>query len=267
VQAAEALDPQPAPERLSKALALAQDGVVTLEQDGAALVTSGGTRYRVEADGTCHCPDAQHRGAPCKHRLAVQIAQQATALLAPSTETALPPAVAQPAPSAGPAKRQARPRRSAAWDVHEAPVSSCFKIRVGTLEWTHTMRASDDTELQTRLQAFLPAFRDIAAALQALHAEREAAPAAPDQAAPAPLPQADLQALIQQAVQQALAAHSSLPASARHPRPIRPTATPPASPADWCPLHQVAMEQRSNAKGAWSSHWLASEQRYCKGKA
>ena len=42
VQAAEALDPQPAPERLSKALALAQDGVVTLEQDGAALVTSGG---------------------------------------------------------------------------------------------------------------------------------------------------------------------------------------------------------------------------------
>jgi len=26
------------------------------------------------------------------------------------------------------------------------------------------------------------------------------------------------------------------------------------------------MEQRSNAKGAWYSHWLASEQRYCKGK-
>jgi len=26
------------------------------------------------------------------------------------------------------------------------------------------------------------------------------------------------------------------------------------------------MEQRSNAKGTWWSHWLASEQRYCKGK-
>jgi len=46
-----------------------------------------------------------------------------------------------------------------------------------------------------------------------------------------------------------------------------PAATPSASPADWCPLHQVSMEQRSNAKGAWYSHWLASEKRYCKGKA
>ena len=65
VQAAAALRPLPEPERLAKALALAQDGGVTLESDGAALVTSNGTRYRVEADGTCHCPDVQHRGAPC----------------------------------------------------------------------------------------------------------------------------------------------------------------------------------------------------------
>jgi len=69
VQAAETLQPPPDPERLAKALALAQDGAVTLEEDGAAQVTSGGTRYRVEADGTCHCPDVQHRGAPCKHLL------------------------------------------------------------------------------------------------------------------------------------------------------------------------------------------------------
>ena len=45
-----------------------------------------------------------------------------------------------------------------------------------------------------------------------------------------------------------------------------PAATPPASPADWCPLHQVAMEQRRNATGTWYSHWVANEQRYCKGK-
>jgi hypothetical protein len=32
-------------------------------------------------------------------------------------------------------------------------------------------------------------------------------------------------------------------------------------------MHQVTMEQRSNAKGTWYSHWVASEQRYCKGKA
>src|SRR5712691_1279201 len=52
VQAADALRPQPDLERLAKALALAQDGAVTLESDGAAQVTSGGTRYRVEADST-----------------------------------------------------------------------------------------------------------------------------------------------------------------------------------------------------------------------
>jgi len=66
-------------------------------------------------------------------------------------------------------------------------------------------------------------------------------------------------------VQQALAAQSSAngtpPANGKAPR-----TTPPASPADWCPLHQVAMEQRSNAKGTWWSHWLTDEQRYCKGK-
>ena len=33
-----------------------------------------------------------------------------------------------------------------------------------------------------------------------------------------------------------------------------------------CPVHQVVMEQRSNARGSWWSHWLVSEQRYCKGK-
>src|SRR2546428_9252776 len=100
VQAAEALCPQPDPERLAKALALAQDGTVALEDDGSALVTSGGTRYHVHADGTCHCPDVQYRGAPCKHVLAVQIHQQATAQLAPSASAApLRAATPPPAPA------------------------------------------------------------------------------------------------------------------------------------------------------------------------
>jgi len=42
-QAAEALRPQHDPERLTKALALAQGGHVVLEDDGYALVTSGTT--------------------------------------------------------------------------------------------------------------------------------------------------------------------------------------------------------------------------------
>jgi hypothetical protein len=76
-----------------------------------------------------------------------------------------------------------------------------------------------------------------------------------------------MQALIQQDVQQALAAqqppsNGQAPATGTAPMP-----TPSATPADWCSLHQVAMEQRSNAKGSWWSHWVASEQRYCKGKA
>src|SRR5262249_39013042 len=43
------------------------------------------------------------------------------------------------------------------------------------------------------------------------------------------------------------------------PQPRRrrpPAATPPASPADWYPRHQVPIEQRSNTKGAWYSDWL-----------
>jgi hypothetical protein len=54
-QAAEALRAQHDPERLSKALALAQGGHVVLEDDGYALVTSGTKRYQVQADGVCDC--------------------------------------------------------------------------------------------------------------------------------------------------------------------------------------------------------------------
>jgi len=54
-QAAEALRAQHDPERLTKALALAQGGHVAVEDDGYAIVTSGAKRYQVQADGTCDC--------------------------------------------------------------------------------------------------------------------------------------------------------------------------------------------------------------------
>ena len=42
---------------------------------------------------------------------------------------------------------------------------------------------------------------------------------------------------------------------------------PPAASQDgWCVRHQVAMERRNNAKGTWWSHWLADENRWCRGK-
>jgi hypothetical protein len=228
-QAAEALRAQHDPERLSKALTLAQGGHVGVEDDGFAVVTSGTNLYHVQADGSCDCPDYHNRRTPCKHVLAVLIHTRAQELVAPSPT---PPAAAAstPAPAPTPTKptRQAKPRSSAAWDVHEAPVSSCFKIRVGAFEWTHTMRATDDAELHTRVQAFVPTFREVVAALDALQAEREAAKAAPavsvqPPAAPATLPQADLQALVQQAVQQVLTAQGS-------PNGQAPGTPPPAAP-------------------------------------
>ena len=260
-QAAEALRAQHDPERLSKALALAQGGHVALEDDGYAIVTSGATRYQMQADGICDCPDYQHRGAPCKHVLAVLIHTTAQALAAPRP---------RPAPAASaPAKptRQAKPRHSAAWDVHEAPVSSCFKIRVGAFEWTHTMRATDDAELHTRVQAFVPTFREIVAALDVLQAEREAAKATPAAPTPAPTsPPANVQALIQQAVQQALAAtNGQAPGTPPPAAPANGQAQSAPTPEGWCALHQVPMELRTNERGSWWSHRLADGS-YCKGK-
>jgi hypothetical protein len=268
-QAAEALRAQHDPERLSKALALAQSGHVMLDDDGYAVVTSGTKRYQVQADGVCDCPDAQHRGAPCKHVLAVLIHAKAQERVAPSPA---PAAAELPAAPSAPAKAPRPPklRSSAAWDVHEAPVSSCFKIRIGAFEWTHTMRATDDAELHTRVQAFVPTFREIVAALDALQAEREAAKAAPvpppAPAALAALPQVDLQTLVQQTLQQALAAQV-----AGTPPPVPPSNGTAAhgaaqpTPDGWCARHQVPMEPHSNERGSWWSHRLADGS-YCKGK-
>jgi len=278
-QAAEALHAQHAGERLAKALALAQDGNVVLEDDGSATVTSGATHYTVQADGTCNCLDYTTRGAPCKHVLAVLIHVKAQALLAPSASAAAQlaapsastaPQLAAPTPPPAPATptRQATPRSSAAWDVHEAPVSSCFKIRVGALEWTHTMRARDDAELQTRLHAFLPTFRDITAALEALHAAREAAKAAP--AAPVLPPAsapADLQALLQQALAAANGqAHGTPPPAAPSTGTAPSGAVPDDQQTGFCSIHQVPMEQKRNERGTWYSHWLRGEQQHCKGR-
>jgi len=234
-----------------------------------------GSQYQVQADGTCGCPDATHRRGACKHALAVQIHYLASAGLRPGGDHRQAPTAVPSAPSSH--ASQPSPRHAAAWDVHEAPVSSCFKIRVGAFEWTHTMRASEDAELHARVQAFVPTFRAVVAALDALQAEREAAKAAPVPPPPpvpatpaAALPQADLQVLLQQAVQQALAAQASANGQAPGTPPPAPpssgTAAAPYDAAPVCPRHQVPMELKTNARGSWYSHWLADEARWCKGK-
>ena len=216
----------------------------------------------------------------CKHALAVQLHQHALDLLwVPEEPLAAPLPGAEPPKAWTPPPAPSQPsqptaRHSAAWDVHEAPVSSCLKIRVGAFEWTHTMRGADDAELHTRLRACVPTFREVVAALDALQAEREAAKAAPvpppppAPATPAPaFPQADLQALLQQAVQQALAAaNGQAPSTPPPAAPSPATAQPTPTPEGWCALHQVPMERRQNERGSWYSHWLPDEQRHCKGR-
>jgi len=273
-EAAEALRPQPDEDRLRKALTLAQDGHVTLDDDGSATVESRGKHYDVQADGACACPDAQHRGATCKHALAVHIHYLAAAGLRPGGDH-------RQAPTAAPSPRASQPpaRPSAAWDVHEAPVSSCFKIRVSAFEWTHTMRASADAELRTRVQAFVPTFRAVVAALDALQAERTAAKAAPmppPPATPTPPPASaptDLQTLVQQALQQALSAQAangqaqSTPPSALPSNGQRQAKAKAGDQATGlCSLHHVPMEHRENERGSWYSHWLPEEERHCKGR-
>jgi hypothetical protein len=277
VQAAEALRPQHESERLAKALALAQDGHVVLEDDGSATVQGSGPQPYTVQGGLCDCPDATKRGMPCKHALAVQIHQHAAALLMPSPSAA-PTLAATPQPSQQVPKkeRQARTRGSAAWDVHEAPASCCLKWRVGSLELLYTLRGVDDAELQTRLAATLPTLQDILEACEERAAQRAAAREAAQaaQAQPAPLappaPQptsapAALQALLQQAVQQALAAANGQATPPPQAPPAHGQAQPAPTPEGWCALHQVQMELRSNERGSWWSHRL-TDGAYCKGK-
>ena len=282
-QAAEALRAHHDPERLTKALALAQGGHVEVEDDGFAVVTSGTKLYHVHADGGCDCPDAQHRSAPCKHVLAVLIYTRAQALVAPTPSPAKAGAAAEPpaAPST-PAKvpRPAKPRSSAAWDVHEAPTSACFKWRVGTAELLFTFRGVTDEEVLQRITATLPTLQAIVVEAEeraAIRAEALAADKAalPPQAPPAPQPisaPADLQTLIQQAVQQALAAAANGQASGTPPPAASSTPQRQAKPKTGdqatgvCSLHNVGMEHHDNERGSWYSHWLPEDERHCKGR-
>jgi hypothetical protein len=270
------------PDRLHKALALVLAHAVTLHPDGTASVQSGTQTSRLAPD--CSCADATHRAELCQHTLAVELHRRALARLAGMTPASSPTAAGAPAGAAPPPNADALPAATPPaaeaahqtqlpsadrWDVHEAPASCCLRLRIGEIELMYTMRDVSDAELTSRVQHLVPWVQDVLdqarerqAHLDALRQQREAASAGPT-TVPQPLPPtppADLQALMQQAVHQALAAPQP-PSVGQTPA----NGTSPASPADWCPLHQVSMEQRSNAKGAWYSHWVASEQRSCKG--
>src|SRR6266481_1137972 len=116
-------------------------------------------------------------------------------------------------------RRAASSLTAARWAVTEAPASCCLRLRIGELELMYTMRDVSDAELTSRVQHLVPWVQDVLdqarerqTLLDTLRQQREAAHTAPSASAPptpqAPSAPADLQALLQQAVQQALAAHA-----------------------------------------------------------
>ncbi len=95
----------------------------------------------------------------------------------------------------------------------EAPASCCLRLRVGDLEILYTMRDVTDAELTSRVQHLVPWVQDVLdqarerqAHLDLLRQQREAASTGTAVPQPPLTPPADVQALIQQVVQQALAA-------------------------------------------------------------
>jgi hypothetical protein len=266
------------PERMRKALEFVRANVVTLQADGTASVQSGKQTYTLAPD--CPCADAKHRAELCKHALAVELHRRALALCHGTAAEPTPPAEPAAAPAAPSASQPAAARpaaapsapASAAWPVAEAPASACFKFRVGNMELMYTLRGIDDDELQRRITTTLPTLQEVIEACEERAAQRAAAreahTAQAQQAPAAAGPQADLQALLQQAVQQALAAHANGQAPSTPP-PAPPSAGTAAANggAPFCHAHQAPLELRTNDRGSWWSHWVASEKRYCKGDA
>ena len=245
----------PMDERGTKALALAQDGHVTFEDDGSATVHSGGQPYAVTPDGACHCPDAQYRGWPCKHALAVQICTVvAGGVRPPSAPPAPAPTAYEAAPQGG---WSPTPKTAARWDVHEAPASACVKFRVGTLEMTYTFRGQTDAEVLPRLRATLQEVQALLDACDARAEERRASREA---------------ALVQAALEQLHAQVQERMAGQGHQNGhTNGHASPAPSPDDQasgvCSLHQVPMELHTEpvTGDTWRSHKCEATGRFCKG--
>jgi hypothetical protein len=135
----------------------------------------------------------------------------------------------------------------------------------------YTLRGIGDAELQARIKDTLPLLQDILEGCEeraaARQAAREAAQAAQASQAQPATSAPDLQALLQQAVQQALAAQSpgAAPANGQAKGHAQRQGKPSDQQTGQCSLHDVEMELRQNERGVWYSHYLEDEGRYCKG--
>ena len=258
-QVSDALRTHHAGDRLGKALALAQSGAVEREDDGFAVVNSGNKLYHVQADGTCDCPDHAHRGAPCKHVLAVLIHTRAHELLVPSAPaepTATPPRPVPPRPT--PASAQAVPT-AATWQVQEAQTSACMRWRIGTMDVTYTIRGTTDDDVIDRIDATLQRLHDLFEVHEMRAAERAEARAtalahAQAQTTPALTPDV-LQAL-----------HALLVAPPIASNGVAAHATGHTPPSPRCPEHG-AMRESTQKTGTWFCPQKLADGTYCKAKA
>ena len=293
-------------DRLAQGLDLAQRGGVTLAQDLddlSAEVVSGNAHYTVDlAQPGCPCTDFQQHKTPCMHLLAVEIHTGALGPFAasapllppdtapPATTTSLPEAPG--ATASGPARaRRTRtvrtPRRQApaltgspaSWATSEAPASMNVKFKVATMEVMYTARDTNDRDLQDRMTTLLPWLAEVMAACEAnYHARQQAAAQPTPPAPPAPAPERTLEAHIaatSQATRQAQTAASpngAGPAANGRRTPPPPPASEHTTDRDpsWCAIHSCTMEQHSNDRGIWWSHYLGTDahgkKRYCKGE-
>jgi hypothetical protein len=147
--------------------------------------------------------------------------------------------------------------------VQEAPTSACFKWRVGQAELMYTFRGVNDEEVLDRVRTYPPLLQDILDACQTRADERAAARDAAFAQTQAPQTPVDVHALIQQAVQQALAAQHNGTTTNGHAAANGHT---PASPPR-CPTHHSAMRESAKAPGTWFCTQKLADGSYCTHKA
>jgi hypothetical protein len=229
--------------RLAEAMQLVLSHSVTLNLDGSSTVQSGKRVYSQQGDA-CSCPDHQHRQSFCKHLQAVELYRLAQGLLRSEPASKAPVLPAPPAPA------------SAAWDVHEAPVSCYLKFRVGHLELSYTMRDVDDNHLASRLTQVLPKVNTMIEAEEARRQQLAAEQAAAKQ-----------QALGQPSGKPAAKADSGKASKPRSNAQKRQSKYEGETDADGnmhCEGHDVWMPLRSNDNGSWYSHQLDNGD-WCRG--
>jgi hypothetical protein len=172
---------------------------------------------------------------------------------------------------------------AASWPTSEAPASMNVKLKVGPMEIMYTARDTNDRDLQDRMTRVLPWLAEVMAACEATYdARRQAAKQTAEPPIPPPPPAPERECTLEKPVATAVQAAMQDQATAS-PNGAGPAAEgrraslpPPASERtndmdpSWCAIHTCTMEQHSNARGIWWSHYLGTDahgkRRYCKGE-